>query len=186
MLFANMCARFISSCYGELWNWHFLGFLASLWCLVHMGSASLASLPAVHRVWVNSVCLLLDTPFGRRSVEHYLCNLWGECLAAQKTACYYSGIHVTVMIWEPYIPASVGQPSLHGPDACMVYRTHGALRRNCRHVQGKPSFSPSRVFLFNRNSRAWFWGLIFWHLWIGRARHLGQAPPSFPFSSFCF
>ena len=32
------------------------------------------------------------------------------------------------------------------------------------------------VFLFCRNSRKWFWGLILWHLWIGRARHPGPAP----------
>ena len=49
----------------------FLGFWASLWCLVHMeGGASFASLPLfVYKAWVTSVCLLLDTPFGRRSVE---------------------------------------------------------------------------------------------------------------------
>ena len=47
----------------------FLGFCASLCCLVHMGSASFASLPVVYKAWVISVFLLLDTPFGRRSVE---------------------------------------------------------------------------------------------------------------------
>ena len=30
--------------------------------------ASLASPPVVHKTWVTSVCLLLDTPIGRRSV----------------------------------------------------------------------------------------------------------------------
>ena len=64
MLFANVC-----SCYGGLWDCHFLGLWASLWCLVHMESASFAGLPVVYRAWVTSVCLLLDTPFGRRSVE---------------------------------------------------------------------------------------------------------------------
>ena len=44
-------------------------FWVSSWCLVHMGSASFAGLPVVYKVWVTSVCLLLDTPFGRRSVE---------------------------------------------------------------------------------------------------------------------
>ena len=46
----------------------FLGFLVSSWCLVHMESTSLASLPVVYKTWVTPVCLLLDTPFGRRSV----------------------------------------------------------------------------------------------------------------------
>ena len=47
----------------------FLCFLVSPWCLVHMESPSLASLPVVYKTWVTEVCLLLDTPFGRRSVE---------------------------------------------------------------------------------------------------------------------
>ena len=68
MLFANVCAGFIRSRYGEFWVWHFLGFLASSWCLVHMVSATFADLPVVYKVWVTSVCLLLDTPFGRKSV----------------------------------------------------------------------------------------------------------------------
>ena len=32
MLFANVCAAFISSCYGEFGKWRFFGFLASLRC----------------------------------------------------------------------------------------------------------------------------------------------------------
>ena len=42
----------------------------------------------------------------------------------------------------------------------------------------KTSFSPFRVFLISRNSRERFWGLVFWHLWIGRARHLGPSSNS--------
>ena len=69
MLFANVCAGFISSCYGECSLWRFFfGFLVSPWCLVHMGSLSFAGLPVVYKTWVTQVCLLLDTPFGRRSV----------------------------------------------------------------------------------------------------------------------
>ena len=40
----------------------------SSWCLVHMESTSLAGLPVVYKTWVMKVRLLLDTPFGRRSV----------------------------------------------------------------------------------------------------------------------
>ena len=36
----------------------------------------------------------------------------------------------------------------------------GAPRRNCRQTHGKTSFSPFRVFLFSRNSRKRFWGLV--------------------------
>ena len=55
----------------------------------------------------------------------------------------------------------------------MVYWVKGALWRICRQKQGETF----RVFLFSRNSRSRFWGLIFWHLWIGRATHPGPAPP---------
>ena len=109
---------------------------------------------------------------------HYLCNLLGEYLKVHKTVCQYLVIYVGFMIWEPYTLASAGQPSLHGYDACTVYWTKGALRRNCRQKQRETSFSPSWVFLFSRNSRERFWGLIFWHFWAGRARHPG--PPSQP------
>ena len=37
MLFANVCAGFISSCNGECSFRRFLGFSASSWCLVCMG-----------------------------------------------------------------------------------------------------------------------------------------------------
>ena len=65
----------------------------------------------------------------------------------------------------------VGRPSLQSNYACMVYWTKGALRRKGRQIYGETSFSPFRVFLCRRNSRERFWGLVFWHLWIGRARH---------------
>ena len=42
----------------------------------------------------------------------------------------------------------------------------------------RPLFSPLLVFLFSRNSRERFWGLILWYFWIGRARHPG--PTSLP------
>ena len=38
------------------------------WCPTHTGSFSLAGLPVVYKTWVTQVCLLLDTPFGRRLV----------------------------------------------------------------------------------------------------------------------
>ena len=46
----------------------FFVFLVSPWCLVHLGSPSLAGLPVVYKTWVTKVCLMLDTPFGRRLV----------------------------------------------------------------------------------------------------------------------
>ena len=44
----------------------------------------------------------------------------------------------------------------------------------------RPLFLLVGFFLFSRNSRVRFWGLIFWHFWAGTARHPG--PPSQPHS----
>ena len=74
--------------------------------------------------------------------------------------------------------ASAGRPSLHGYNACMVYWTSEALRRNCRQKLRETSFSPLWVFLFSRNSRERFWGLILWHFWVGSARHPGPPLPA--------
>ena len=63
MQFANVCAGFFSFSGTELVGREFFGFLASPWCLVHLGGASFAShLPCVHKAWVSKMCLLLDTP----------------------------------------------------------------------------------------------------------------------------
>ena len=71
-----------------------------------------------------------------------------------------------------------GQPSLHGYYACMVYWNRGHFGELAGGNHHKTSFPPSLVFLFSRNLTKRFWGLILWHLWIGRARHPG--PPSQP------
>ena len=102
---------------GVLRIWRVLVLLVSLLCT---------------RLGLLRCGLLLDTPFGRRLVGHYLCNLWGEYFKIHKIVCKLSGIYVGLCVWKPYMPALAGQPSLHGNDACMVYWTKGALRRNCR------------------------------------------------------
>ena len=45
-------------------------------------------------------------------------------------------------------------------------------------MYGKTSSSPFRIFLFSRNSRESFWGLVSLHLRIGRARHPGPSSTS--------
>ena len=54
----------------------------------------------------------------------------------------------------------------------MVYWT---FRRNRRQKYGETSFSPFCVFLFSRNSRVRFLGLILWLLRVGRAQHPGPV-----------
>ena len=59
------------------------------------------------------------------------------------------------------------------------------LRGHFGEIAGKnmvrPLFLLFWVFLLSRNSRARFWGLFLWHLWIGRARHPGPSPSSHHF-----
>ena len=55
--------------WGRLFTAFFCFFFWFLpWCLVHMGTPSFAGLLVVYKTSVIQVCLLLDTPFGRRSV----------------------------------------------------------------------------------------------------------------------
>ena len=69
VLFADVCAGFVCSWYGDGGERLFVGFLVSSQRLVHMGGTSIASLlPRMCRAWVTEVCLLLDTSLGRRSV----------------------------------------------------------------------------------------------------------------------
>ena len=56
------CAQGSSVPVGNAGSGIFLGFLASLLCLVCLGGASFAVLPFAHKTWVTLVCLLLDTP----------------------------------------------------------------------------------------------------------------------------
>ena len=124
--------------------------------------------------WFSKMCLLLDTPCGRRSVGALSLLPLGSLLDSTKNC-------QSDMLWvfgfchlKLYMLALVGRPSLHSYDACMVYRIQGASR-NCRQKHGKTSFSPQKVFLFSRNPQKRFWSLVFWYLWIGRAKNPGPG-----------
>ena len=50
---------------SAVFKWKFFGFMASPWCLVHLGDASFAShLPCMYKAWVFKMCLLLCRPCG--------------------------------------------------------------------------------------------------------------------------
>ena len=147
MLFANVCAGFISSCYGDFGSWRlfvfcFFGLLLSALCIWRV--PAWLAYPLVCRAWVSKMCLLLDTPFGRRSGGeggggHYLCYPWE--FAAQLIKL--SGIFMRLVIVSQ-MGSRICWPS------CRVSWVKGALWRICRQKHGKTSFSPSRVFLFSR------------------------------------
>ena len=102
---------------GVLCIWGVLVFLGSLLC-TRFGLLRCAS------CWTR--------PLGGGRWGHFFCNLWGEHFKVHKTADRYLGFCICFTMWKPYMLASVGQPSLHGYYACMVYWNKGALRRNCR------------------------------------------------------
>ena len=128
--------------------------MASPWYLVHLGGASFAShSPCVYKAWVSKMCLLLDTPCGRRSVGALSLLPLGSLLGSTKKL-------PVKFVRESGNFHGFKLKMLHGYDACVVYWAKGASRRIWRQKQGETSFSPIVVFLFSRNSRVRFWGLI--------------------------
>ena len=110
--------------------------------------------------------------------RHFFRNSRGVSWSTPKSAVVFhwgSGDFGNFML---YMLALVGQPSLRGRNACMVFRARGASWRNCRQNFRKTSFSPLFVFLLSRIS-GFLWEVVLWHLWIGRAGHPG--PGSVPF-----
>ena len=158
--------------FGVFWAFWFLLGALCIWGVLVLLVSLLGTRLGLHRC---AFCWTRPLSGGRW--EHHLCNLWGEYLKVHKTAYMNLGICGYIMDRKPYMLALVGRPSLHGYDACMVYLNKGALRRNCRQKYCKTSFSPFWVFLFGRNSRERFWGLILWHFGVGRATHPGPPLP---------
>ena len=110
---------------GVLCIWGVLAWLVSLLC-TRLGLHRCAS------CWTR--------PLGGGRWRHYLCNLWRDFLKIHKIANIFLWVQWGFMMWEPYMLALVGRPSLHGYYACMVYWTMGALRRDCRQKNVRPLF----------------------------------------------
>ena len=151
MLFTNLCERFIRSGYGNLGYscfWAFWFLLCALCMLEVLGLVFLP--PSVYKAWVLLVCLFFGSrPLGVDLLGYYLLDHWEESLAVHNTAknfgdgLYFCWGHF--LGWKPYMLALVGQPSLHGYYACMVFWDKGALWRNCRQKNVRPLFL---LFLF--------------------------------------
>ena len=90
MLFANVCAGFLRSCYGEFWVWHFWVFWLLFCVLCAWGVlALLASLLHTRLGFLRCASCwtrLLDVV----RWGHYLWNHWRECQAAHKIAFHCS------------------------------------------------------------------------------------------------
>ena len=169
MLFANVCGGF---CPFLFWGTLGMAFFFFGWEVPVSLVSLLRTRLGLHRCASCWTRLLGGGRWG-----HYLCNNWGVCWAAQKTAGQIWYGFCDFYRLKLYMLALVGRPSLQGYDACMVYWVQGASRRDCRQKHGKTSFSPKKVFLFSRNYQKRFWVLIHWYLWIGRAKHPGPGPP---------
>ena len=91
MLFANVCAGFISSCYGECCLWRFLGcwFLLGVLCTWRVLALLVSLLCTILGLLRCASCR--TCPFGRVRWGHYLCNLWEEHLKIHKVANMYFG-----------------------------------------------------------------------------------------------
>ena len=149
-------------------RWWRKGSFGACW-LLHgtlciLGVLALVVIPLVGtRLGFQRCASCWTRPAGGGRWGHYLCCPWGVCWAAQNTPCQncdgICGFHG----FKLCMLALMGRPSLRSYDACMVCRVQGASRRNCRQKHGENSFSPDRVFLFSRNSRVRFWGLILWY-----------------------
>ena len=115
--------------FGFLCIWRVLALLVSLLC-TRLGLLRCAS------CWT--------CPFGRVRWGHYLCNLWGEHSKIHKVANMYFVIFLRFFMWEPKMLALVGQPSLHGYYACMVYWNQGG---HSGEIAGKNNIRPLFLFL---------------------------------------
>ena len=106
-----------------LCTWRVLVLLASLLC-TRLGLLRCAS------CWTR--------PWGGGRWRYYLCNFLEEHPKVHKTPyrciCRFSGCYK----WELYMLALVGQPSLHGYDACMVYSVKG----HSGEIAGKQNIKP--------------------------------------------
>ena len=147
MLSANACARFVCYCFGELGVSHLLGFVGAPWSLLCLGDASSAgTFPHSHRAWLRR-CAFRWTCFLAEVGGGIIYVTLGEFPGSHKQVllCFNGGgCHSGKVMLK--MLASVGLPSLHGYDACVVYWVKGAFRRNCRLKYGTTSFSPSWVF----------------------------------------
>ena len=127
---------------GDVGNCVFLGFLASLWCLVHMMVLALLVYNFCTRLGSHRCASCWTRTLGGGRCGHYLCDLWGgNAWQLIKTAKNYSGTRGSLIKGKPYLLSLAGQPSLLGYYACMVYWNQGALRRNCGQIHLTRHFS---------------------------------------------
>ena len=100
------CARvFFSFWYGVGGERCF--FLASPWCLVHLGGASFAGhSPCVYKAWVSKICLLLYTPCGRSMVGGIIFATPGRGLLGSTKKLPVGSVACLVILWFQAVYAS--------------------------------------------------------------------------------
>ena len=108
-LFADVCARFVCSWYGDGGERLFLGFLVSSQRLVHMGGTGIASLlPCMYRAWGHrGVPPAGHLPWAEVGAISFVTS-WGDCWAAQKTASCLDGSKNSFFNRKPHKLASAG------------------------------------------------------------------------------
>ena len=113
-------------------------------CLGDTGSAGL--FPHPHRVRVTEGVFFAGHAFEAEVCGDMSFVTLGEFLGLLKKVQQFFIGDAEILGILCSMLALVGQPSLRGRDACMVFGAKGASRRNCRQKYRKTSFSPLFVF----------------------------------------
>ena len=101
----------------------------------------------------------------------------GYARAGQEKLVDFFGF-LDVGVWLPRMLAWWGLLSLSGYDACWVIKPTRAPGGKSGLKHGKTSLSHLSIFLVSSHSLKIVWGCLVWHLWLGRARHLGPGSGS--------
>ena len=151
VLLANVCAGSIRPCYGVGGERRVLGILGAPCDSVCMEVLAFAGLyPHVHRIRGDT------HPFWAEVGGGIFCVTPSEFTGLhKKCALFVQGHGSDSICVMPCMLASVGQPSLHGYDACMVYGITGELRGNCQlNLRTVPPETNSNDFGVFRNYSA--------------------------------
>ena len=108
MLFANVCAGFIRSCYGEFWDGMFWVFWLLFCVLCAWEVLVLLVLLLRTRLGLLWCAACWTRLFGGGRWVYYLCNHWRDREAANKIAYFYLWFYDYFINGKPYMPALSG------------------------------------------------------------------------------
>ena len=122
------CARgssvHVTGNFGFSYFWAFL-FLLCVLCMLEVLGLAFFYLLVCTKLGSCWCAFVGSRSLGVAQLGHYLLDHWEESMAVHNTTfiIFWKGVYFRWFFfgWKPYMLASVGQPSLHGHDACMVF-----------------------------------------------------------------